>query len=133
MDWRDLDLFAPTDEQARSWVWDRKKPVYIGEFLWIPSNDPSWNTVFLGDDAYIDYREYRDRAKAESWRMQILGYRHFEVGGMPETKVTIRFWIVAIVLALVALGDCRDPDLLRSCARVFTTAPPFICKSSNWT
>ena len=38
--------------------------------------------MFLGDDAYIDYREYRNRAKAASWRMQILGYRHFEVGGI---------------------------------------------------
>jgi len=61
--------------------WDKKKPLYIGEFLWIPSSDPSWNTVFLGDEAYIDYRSYRNMAKGQSWRMQILGYRHFDVSG----------------------------------------------------
>jgi beta-galactosidase len=27
-----------------TWVWDRAKPLYIGEFLWIPSSDPSWDT-----------------------------------------------------------------------------------------
>ncbi len=34
-------------------------------------------------------------------------HHHFEVGGMPETKVTIRFWIVAMVLALVALTSLK--------------------------
>ncbi len=67
--------------------WDRKKPLYVGEFLWIPSRDPSWNTVFFGDEAYDDYRKYRNRAKAESWRMQILGYRHHEVAGISPWTV----------------------------------------------
>jgi phospho-N-acetylmuramoyl-pentapeptide-transferase len=34
-------------------------------------------------------------------------HHHFEVGGLPETKVTIRFWIVAVVLALVALTSLK--------------------------
>lgn len=34
-------------------------------------------------------------------------HHHFEVGGLPETKVTIRFWIVAIVLALVAMTSLK--------------------------
>ncbi|MBL8023705.1 MAG: phospho-N-acetylmuramoyl-pentapeptide-transferase [Elusimicrobia bacterium] len=34
-------------------------------------------------------------------------HHHFEVGGLAETKVTIRFWIVAIVLALVALTSLK--------------------------
>jgi phospho-N-acetylmuramoyl-pentapeptide-transferase len=34
-------------------------------------------------------------------------HHHFEVGGLPETKVTIRFFIVAIVLALVALTSLK--------------------------
>ncbi|MBL0059711.1 MAG: phospho-N-acetylmuramoyl-pentapeptide-transferase [Elusimicrobia bacterium] len=34
-------------------------------------------------------------------------HHHFEVGGMPETKVTIRFWIVAMVLSLVALTSLK--------------------------
>lgn len=34
-------------------------------------------------------------------------HHHFEEGGMAETKVTIRFWIVAIVLALVAMTSLK--------------------------
>jgi hypothetical protein len=68
--------------------WDKNKPLYVGEFLWIPSSDPSWNTVFLGDEAYIDYRMYRNIAKGESWKMQILGYRHFDVSGMCPWTLT---------------------------------------------
>ncbi len=64
------------------WQWDRQKPLYIGEFLWIPSSNPDWHTVFFGDDAYIDYHDYRNRGKAESWRMQIEGYRWYRVSGM---------------------------------------------------
>ncbi|NLX95909.1 MAG: hypothetical protein GXY83_07020 [Rhodopirellula sp.] len=68
-------------------LWKKEKPLYIGEFLWIPSSDPSWHTVFFGDEAYRNYREYRDLAKARSWKMQILGYRHFEVGGISPWTV----------------------------------------------
>ncbi|MFQ6097235.1 MAG: carbohydrate-binding domain-containing protein, partial [Armatimonadota bacterium] len=64
------------------WKWNRKKPVYIGEFLWIPSSDPSWHTIFLGDDAYLDYRNARLTAKAMSWRMQIEAYRWYGVSGI---------------------------------------------------
>ena len=34
-------------------------------------------------------------------------HHHFELLGWPEPKVTIRFWIVAIVLALVALASLK--------------------------
>ncbi len=34
-------------------------------------------------------------------------HHHFEVGGLPETKVTIRFWIVAVVLALLAMTSLK--------------------------
>lgn len=34
-------------------------------------------------------------------------HHHFEVGGLPETKVTIRFWIAAIVLALIAMTSLK--------------------------
>lgn len=72
---------------AEKFEWRRDKPLYIGEFLWIPSRDPSWHTVFFGDEAYRDYNSYRNRAKAESWKMQILGYRDLEVGGMSPWTV----------------------------------------------
>lgn len=34
-------------------------------------------------------------------------HHHFELLGWPETKVTIRFWIVAIMLALLALSSLK--------------------------
>ncbi len=68
-------------------LWRKDKPIYVGEFLWLPSSDPSWHTVFFGDDAYIDYRRYRNLGKAECWKMQILGYRHFEVAGISPWTV----------------------------------------------
>jgi len=34
-------------------------------------------------------------------------HHHFEMIGWPESKVTIRFWIVAIILALVALASLK--------------------------
>jgi hypothetical protein len=68
--------------------WPQPKPLYIGEFLWVPSTDPSWNTVFFGDRAYIDYHRYQNLAKAEAWKMQILGYRHEGVRGIsPWTMI----------------------------------------------
>jgi hypothetical protein len=72
---------------AKEFVWKKDKPIYVGEFLWIPSRDPSWHTVFFGDEAYKDYHRYRNLAKAEAWKMQILGYRHLEVGGISPWTV----------------------------------------------
>lgn len=62
-------------------LWDHKKPLYIGEYLWVPSRDPSTHTLFYGDEAYKDHQTYRTLAKALAWRMQILAYRHYDVSG----------------------------------------------------
>ncbi len=72
---------------ADSFVWRHDKPIYMGEFLWIPSSDPSWDTVFFGDEAYRDYHRYHQLAKAESWKMQILGYRDLQIGGISPWTV----------------------------------------------
>ncbi len=72
---------------APHFLWQKDKPLYVGEFLWLPSSDPSWHTVFFGDTAYTDYRRYRRLGKAACWRMQILGYRSFEVGGISPWTV----------------------------------------------
>lgn len=74
-------------ENARQWVWKRDKPVYIGEFLWVPSSDPSWDTVFFGDEAYTEYWGYHVEAKGEAWRMAIQAYRSYGVGISPWTMV----------------------------------------------
>ena len=34
-------------------------------------------------------------------------HHHFELIGWPEPKVTIRFWIIAIVLSLIALASLK--------------------------
>lgn len=66
----------------REWQWSRKKPLYMGEFLWIPTQTPDPYTVFLGDDAYPDQWAARAKAKAVAWSMQIEAFRAAEVSGM---------------------------------------------------
>jgi phospho-N-acetylmuramoyl-pentapeptide-transferase len=34
-------------------------------------------------------------------------HHHFELGGWPEPKVIIRFWIIAIIFALVSLSTLK--------------------------
>ena len=34
-------------------------------------------------------------------------HHHFEKKGIPETKIIIRFWIVALILALIGLGSLK--------------------------
>ena len=34
-------------------------------------------------------------------------HHHFELQGLPETKVTMRFWILALMFGIVALGMIR--------------------------
>lgn len=63
-------------------LWQREKPLYLGEFLWVPSGTPAAHTVFFGDDAYRDLDVYTRKSKAEAWKMQILAFRDQEVGGM---------------------------------------------------
>lgn len=39
-------------------------------------------------------------------------HHHFELKGLPETKVTMRFWIVALFLGMMALGIVRMRGIL---------------------
>lgn len=39
-------------------------------------------------------------------------HHHFELAGLPETKVTMRFWIVALFLGMIALGIVRLRGIL---------------------
>jgi phospho-N-acetylmuramoyl-pentapeptide-transferase len=34
-------------------------------------------------------------------------HHHFELSGIPEEKIVIRFWIVGIILALISLSTLR--------------------------
>jgi hypothetical protein len=64
------------------WLWDHTKPLYIGEFLWVPSTSAADFTILFGDDAYAAPNSYRNQAKALTWRMQIEAYRSYGVNGM---------------------------------------------------
>ncbi|MCJ8342379.1 MAG: phospho-N-acetylmuramoyl-pentapeptide-transferase [Cetobacterium sp.] len=39
-------------------------------------------------------------------------HHHFELAGLPETKVTMRFWIIALILGIFALGLVRLRGIL---------------------
>ena len=81
--------------RANSWYindkelfqWKKKKPFYMGEFLWAPAGTPAPHTIFYGDDAYRDLDHYTLLAKAMVWNMQILAFRHQEAGGISPWTV----------------------------------------------
>lgn len=64
------------------WVWDRSKPLYIGEFLWVPGSAAENFTILFGDDAYFDPAYYRTLSKGLTWQMQIQAYRAYGVNGI---------------------------------------------------
>jgi beta-galactosidase len=68
--------------EAEPFLWKKEKPLYLGEFLWVPSGTPANHTVFFGDDAYLDLHHYTRMGKAEAWKMQVLAFRSQEAGGI---------------------------------------------------
>lgn len=64
------------------WLWDRAKPLYIGEFLWVPGTSGADFTILFGDDAYSDATYYRNQAKGLTWQMQIEAFRAYGVNGI---------------------------------------------------
>lgn len=54
----------------------------------------------------LQVASYRYRGKKRIFRMAPL-HHHFELGGWAEPKVTVRFWIIGIVLSLVALASLK--------------------------
>jgi hypothetical protein len=73
---------------GKPWRYDRKKPVYIGEFLWVPSATPASETMWFGDEAYLNFDLYHKRGKGLSWRDAIRAYRHYEIAGIsPWTMI----------------------------------------------
>jgi hypothetical protein len=64
------------------WRWDRRKPLYLGEFLWVPARELDASSVFFGDAAYPDVESYHRQAKAAAWEMQVIAARDAGVSGM---------------------------------------------------
>ncbi|OGV40949.1 MAG: hypothetical protein A2X46_12900 [Lentisphaerae bacterium GWF2_57_35] len=78
-----MDQFIERDwAPGGQWKWDRAKPLYIGEFLWVFGTSAQYFTALFGDDAYADPAGCRNRAKAQTWRMQIEAYRAYGVNGL---------------------------------------------------
>jgi hypothetical protein len=65
-----------------AFAWERKKPLYIGEYLWVPYNDYSPGSVFFGDAAYLDRERSKHLALAASWEHQTIAYRRAGVSGL---------------------------------------------------
>ena len=57
----------------------------------------------------VTWFKYTKKKYGEGRRIFLMSplHHHFEMLGWPETKVTLRFWIVAVVLALVALTSLK--------------------------
>ncbi|MGD0113350.1 MAG: carbohydrate-binding domain-containing protein [Armatimonadota bacterium] len=66
----------------RDWHWDRKKPLYLGEFLWVPDREVDAPSIFLGEAAYPDVATAHRQAKAQAWEAQVIAARDAGVGGM---------------------------------------------------
>ncbi|RLJ02566.1 MAG: hypothetical protein DRP08_04485, partial [Candidatus Aenigmatarchaeota archaeon] len=63
------------------WYWDRKKPLHIGEFLWLPFYSFDILSGLVGEKGYIDPYQYFYIVKAQAWRYQIEAYRVLGVSG----------------------------------------------------
>jgi len=72
-----IDFSTPTN-----FSWDRSKPLYIGEFSWIPIMSPHPHTIFYGDQAFTDHHLYRQKAKGEAWKTYVEAFRSQRVNGM---------------------------------------------------
>ena len=79
--WMDTPLNDPVRNE-NNWTWQKNKPLYIGEFLYIGRVSPDMYSILYGDGPYTNFEYYRELAKAETWRMQVEAYRDYEVSGM---------------------------------------------------
>ena len=92
--WPDAAYWLETGMEVGGWPraffqWDRKKPLYFGEFLHLQhfrEADPY--SVLLGDRAYVGHEEAMARAKAAAWEMQTRAYRACGVSGMCPWTLT---------------------------------------------
>jgi hypothetical protein len=67
---------------STSFNWDRKKPLYIGEYLWVPFGDYSPGSVFYGPQAYSNKDKFNSSARHRAWYDQTVAYRRAGVTGL---------------------------------------------------
>jgi phospho-N-acetylmuramoyl-pentapeptide-transferase len=63
--------------------------------------------VFVAEAASTIIQRYYFKATHKRYFLMAPLHHHFELKGIPETVVVIRFWIVSIVCALVALSTLK--------------------------
>ena len=92
--WPDVGYWLEKGMEVRGWPrrfysWDKRKPLYFGEFLHIQHyREPDPFTTLLGDGAYLGYDLAMARCKALAWEMQIKAYRAQDVSGMCPWTLT---------------------------------------------
>ncbi|RMF93651.1 MAG: hypothetical protein D6734_09560 [Candidatus Schekmanbacteria bacterium] len=100
-----------------------KIPYYIGETLWEPSRTPDGDTVFVGDDAYINFLYFKELAKAKALLMQLTAYRFTDLPGVsPWNVFEEKFWGYS-------WNDKHIPQItpmVESCRKAFAPITAFI-------
>jgi len=76
------------------WFWRRDKPLYIGEYLWMPHQGSyDFPTALVGEGAYADYWPHHWKAKEIAWWFQTWAYRYYRVVGMcPWSTIGDKLW-----------------------------------------
>ena len=69
-------------KQSGTFFWDRKKPLYIGEYLWCPQSDYSVGSIWFGEDVYLNRQKCNHEAKLLGWIDQTEAFRMANVTGM---------------------------------------------------
>lgn len=69
-------------KQAGTFFWDRKKPLYIGEYLWCPQTDYSVGSIWFGEEVYLNRQKCNRDAKYLGWIDQTEAFRMANVTGM---------------------------------------------------
>ncbi|MBI5609809.1 MAG: phospho-N-acetylmuramoyl-pentapeptide-transferase [Deltaproteobacteria bacterium] len=65
------------------------------------------NGVFVAEGASVVLqRYYYRRTKKRLFRMAPL-HHHYQKANMPESRITVRFWLVSVMLSLVALASLK--------------------------
>lgn len=67
---------------STDFLWERKKPLYIGEYLWLPQGDYSVSSVFFGDEAFLNRGAYQSDARLIAFHEQTIAYRRAGVSGL---------------------------------------------------
>ena len=69
-------------KQSGTFFWDRKKPLYIGEYLWCPQTDYSVGSIWFGEEVYLSRQKCNHEAKLFGWIDQTEAFRMANVTGM---------------------------------------------------